>query len=230
MNLKVGVVDSGYREDQSHLISDSASFYLEDGALWMGESTFDQIDHGGRIIEIIAHHQDGLEIYSAQVFDERGVTSPAQVAAAINWLCEQGVQIINLSLGLRQNREILEQAVAAAVNQGVLLCASSPARGEPVYPSAYPGVYRMTGDARCSVDEISCLETEFADFGGHVLGFDQEQAKAGASLGCAHMTGHLACQLIAFDEVEGSDLSLYERGYRALKAQSSYFGPERRSS
>ncbi|MCP4595976.1 S8 family serine peptidase [Neptuniibacter sp.] len=220
--LKVGVVDSGFREDQIEWIEDAASFYLKDARLWMGDPEFDQIDHGCRIIDIIHHHCPEIELYSAQVFDRQGVTSPAQVAAAINWLCDQKVNLINLSLGLRQHRENLAEAVQRALSEGVIVCASSPARGDPVYPSGYPGVFRMTGDARCSIDEITCLETEFADFGGHVLGLDQEQAKAGSSLGCAHMSGHVA-KLLS----ENPDLE-FEAVGNALKKRASYFGPEHR--
>lgn len=222
MTISIGVVDSGFRPDQQQLIIDSASFYLEEGALWMGACEFDAMDHGARIIEIIHHHLESAEIYSAQVFDQRGVTTPIQVAAAIDWLREQGVQLINLSLGLRQDREVLAKAVKRAVQQGVIICASSPARGDPVYPSAYPGVFRMTGDARCTLNEISCLETEFADFGGHVLGLDQVQSKAGASLGCAHMSGQIA-KLFA----ESGLLDFNELAAR-LKQRAAYFGPEHR--
>lgn len=220
--FKVGVVDSGFREDQLPWIADAASFYLEEDALWMGDPGFDQIDHGARVIDIIKHHCDEIELYSAQVFDHKGVTSPVQVAAAIKWLCEQEVKLINLSLGLRQHRQVLADAVAQAVDQGVMICASSPARGDPVYPSGYPNVFRMTGDARCSIEEICCLETEFADFAGHVLGLDQIQEKAGSSLGCAHMAGHVAKVLSAHPQLSFAELG------NALKRQASYFGAEHR--
>lgn len=227
MSLRIGVVDSGFRENQSDLIVDGASFYLHEGGLWMGEASYDSMDHGARIIDIIHYHYPESRFYSAQVFNERGVTTPAQVAAAIDWLCEQQVQLINLSLGLRQDREVLADSIEKAVEQGIVIAASSPARGDPVYPSAYPGVFRMTGDARCNIDEITCLETEFADFGGHVLGLDQEQAKAGASLGCAHMSGHLA-KLIAPLMATSNVLDLGVIGTK-LKRQAAYFGPEYRS-
>lgn len=222
MSLKIGVVDSGFRPDQSDWIVDSAYFYLEEGALWMADPEPDSIDHGARIIDIIHHHYPQAEFFSAQVFDKRGITSPAQVAAAVNWLVEQKVEMINMSLGLRQDREVLSSAIAAAIEKGIIICASSPARGEPVYPSAYPGVLRMTGDARCSMQEISCLETEFADFGGHVMGMDQEQARAGSSLGSAHMAGHVARVM-----AEQGRMDVIKLGNK-LKQLASYFGPERR--
>lgn len=226
MSARVGVIDSGFRQNQLNWVDDSAAFYLHDGGLWMGESTYDAMEHGARIIDIIHYHYPDSIFLSAQVFNERGITTAAQVAAAIDWLCEEGVQIINLSLGLRDDREVLAQAIARAVSKGIIISASSPARGDPVYPSAYPGVFRMTGDARCSVNEITCLETEFADFGGHVLGLDNEQAKAGASLGCAHMSGHLV-KLIAEFQASSEAFDIATLAAK-LKQQSSYFGPERR--
>ena len=226
MSLRIGVIDSGFRENQLDWIADSAAFYLEDSALWMGESSFDAMEHGARVIDIIHHHYPEGVFYSAQVFNTRGVTTPAQVAAAVDWMCEQNVRLINMSLGLRQDREVLAKAIERAVSKGVIIAASSPARGDPVFPSAYDGVLRMTGDARCRIDEITCLETEFADFGGHVLGLDQEQAKAGASLGCAHMSGHLA-KLIAQNSSDNVELTPTVLA-NLLKKQSSYFGPERR--
>lgn len=226
MSVRVGVIDSGFRQNQLNWVDDSAAFYLHDGGLWMGESTYDAMEHGARIIDIIHYHYPDSIFLSAQVFNERGVTTAAQVAAAIDWLCEQEVKIINLSLGLRENREVLAQAIAKAVSKGIIISASSPARGDPVYPSAYPGVFRMTGDARCNIDEITCLETEFADFGGHVLGLDNEQAKAGASLGCAHMSGHLVKLIVEFQaSSQAFDIATLAA---KLKRQSSYFGPERR--
>lgn len=224
MTVRVGVIDSGFRENQLDWVDDSAAFYLQDGGLWMGESTFDAMEHGARIIDIIHYHFPETIFLSAQVFNERGVTTAAQVAAAIDWLREEDVQLINLSLGLREDREVLAQAIDKAVSKGVIISASSPARGDPVFPSAYPGVFRMTGDARCRIDEITCLETEFADFGGHVLGLDNEQAKAGASLGCAHMSGHLA-KLIAECNARSGDFDLAILAAK-LKQQSRYFGPE----
>lgn len=223
MSVRVGIVDSGFREDQQSWIEDAAAFVIRDNQLWMDNPSLDQINHGSRILDIIRHHNEDSCFYVAQVFDQRGRTTPVQVAAAIEWLQEQEVQVINLSLGLREDRESLRDAVQQAVTAGIIISASSPARGEPVYPSAYPGVFRMTGDARCSLEQVSSLQTEFADFGGHVLGFDGEQNAAGASLGCAHMTGHIASILSQNPELDRAAL------HNKLVEQALYFGAERRT-
>lgn len=82
----------------------------------------------------------------------------------------------------------------------------------------------MNGDARCDLEELSWLNTQYADFGGHVLGFDQKQQAAGASLGCAHMTGHVARLLHIMIDPNRDAI------YQALQQQAKYIGPERRFS
>lgn len=218
--IRIGVVDSGHGPSQA--VRDSAAFVLEHSELWLAEAEPDQLGHGTRIIEIIQSLAPDADILSAQVFRDRFTTTAAQVAAAIDWLVENGANVINLSLGLRQDRDSLREACEQALKQGVILCAASPARGTPVYPSRYPGVFRMTGDARCDRGEISRLETEYADFGACVRPLDDSLGQSGASLGCAHLSAHLAGYL---QQAEQSGLSA-ARDW--LIKQSRYHGPEQR--
>lgn len=217
--IRIGVVDSG-SEPHQRIIA-SAAFVLQGSQLWLSEAQPDQLGHGGRIIDIIQQLAPEAELLSAQVFVDRFTTTAAQVAAAIDWLVEQGAQVINLSLGLRQDRESLRDACARALKQGVILCAASPARGEPVYPSAYPGVFRMTGDARCDRAQISHLETEFADFGGCVRPLDDSMGQSGASMGCAHLSALVARGL-------QRDVRSLSEVRDWLARQSVYHGPEQR--
>ena len=218
--IRVGVVDSGFSPSQP--VAASAAFVLEQEQLWMTETEPDVLGHGCRIIDIIHHLVPEVELLCAQVFRHRFTTTAAQVAAAIDWLTEQGAGVINLSLGLRQDRDSLRQACERALRRGVILCAASPARGEPVYPAAYPGVFRMTGDARCDREEISWLETPFADFGACVRPLDESLGHSGASLGCAHLSARVALCL-----QQSGALGLSEVRERLIQA-ASYQGPERR--
>lgn len=186
--LRVGVVDSGFADSQSASVSGARRFFLTDEGHAEGESLADALGHGSVVCETILSRAPHARLCVAQVFDERGVTSPLQIAAALHWLGEQGVRVINLSLGVRQDRPILREAVAELVEAGVLVCASSPARGEPVFPASYPGVIRVTGDARCGEGEWSWLDSPQADFGASV----KVSGRSGASLGCAAFCGCLA--------------------------------------
>ncbi|MFM7274424.1 MAG: S8 family serine peptidase, partial [Gammaproteobacteria bacterium] len=179
----------------------------------------DPAGHGSRIAAIVAE-DGGVELLDARIFGAGLRTDAARAAAAIDWLVAEGARILNLSLGLREDREVLRDACARAVAAGALLVASSPARGGKVFPAAYPGVLRATGDARCAPGEISWLGSTQADAGGHVRSLDGEVA--GASMGCARVTAALARWLGAHPGASNAD------AITALRVQARYIGPERR--
>ncbi|MGZ0785118.1 subtilisin-like serine protease QhpE [Pseudomonas saponiphila] len=216
--LRIGVIDSGHAAHQR--IAGGRRFFLHPEGIGEGPLQEDALGHGSAIIEAIGQRTPSARLYLAQVFDQRGVTSAAQVSAALYWLLEQKVRLINLSLGLRQDRPALRAACAEAVAAGVMLCASSPAQGEPVFPASYPGVLRVTGDARCSAEHWSWLNTAQADFGASVR--DGPSGPSGASLGCAALSGHIGAYLRA--QPQASDLQVRQW----LQAHAAYHGPERR--
>ncbi|WP_259754308.1 subtilisin-like serine protease QhpE [Pseudomonas sp. GCEP-101] len=216
--MLVGVIDSGHSEEQAASVIIGQRFRLADDGLDRLPLSVDLLGHGSAVCEAILRHAPEARLCVAQVFDERGVTSPLQIAAALHWLGEQGVRVINLSLGVRQDRPILREAVAELIEAGVLLCASSPARGEPVFPASYPGVVRVTGDARCGAGEWSWLDSPQADFGAAV----KVAGRSGASLGCAAFTGHLAALLVERPEL--SNVQLVE----VMRERAAFRGIERR--
>ena len=148
--LRIGVVDSGHSAAQRVQVVAGRRFSLVEDGLAESDLRDDPLGHGSAVIEAIGRRAPSALFCVAQVFDQRGVTSALQIATAIDWLVAQDVRLINLSLGLRQDRSLLRDACAAAVARGVLLCASSPAQGEGVFPANYPQVLRVTGDARCA--------------------------------------------------------------------------------
>ncbi|MGY4527566.1 subtilisin-like serine protease QhpE [Pseudomonas sp. TE21394] len=219
-DLRVGVIDSGRSPMQGRGVLGGRRFWLEDGQLREGEPLPDQLGHGSAVVEALQREAGPVPLLVAQVFAGQASTSALQVAAALLWLVEAGATLVNLSLGLQQDRPVLHQACAEAMAAGVLLCASSPAQGGPVYPASYPGVIRVTGDARCAPGQWSWLGSRQADFGGHAgVG-----AKAGASLGCAALSGRIAALL---REQPGMHP---EQVHDWLRQHAAFVGPERRGA
>ena len=122
-------------------------------------------------------------------------------------------------LGLRNDRPVLRETCVLAQTAGILLCASSPAQGEPVYPASYPGVIRITGDARCAPGQWSWLNSPQADFGAHVAAAN---GLAGSSVGCAALSGIIAGYLQS-QPGANRDAVLHW-----LRDSATFIGPERR--
>jgi hypothetical protein len=220
--LRIGVVDSGHSLAQRPQVVAGRRFYLQGENLAEEALCDDPLGHGSAVIDAIKRRAPSALFCVAQVFDQRGVTSALQIAAAIDWLVEQKVRLINLSLGLRQDRSLLREACAVALERGVLLCASSPAQGAAVFPASYPGVLRVTGDARCGEQEWSWLDSQQADFAACVRGTHPGQS--GASLGCGALSGHIAHYLA--EHRDASNRQVIEW----LRENARYRGPERRVS
>jgi len=218
VDVKVGVIDSGCAPTQALVAA--RRFWLDEGVLCEGGLQPDRLGHGSAVLASLQAEAGALPLLLAQVFSEHGSTSALQVAAALFWLAEQGVTLINLSLGLQQDRAVLRQACAEVQRAGVLLCASSPAQGSAVYPAAYPGVIRITGDARCAPGQWSWLGSAQAEFGGHV----GERGRAGASLGCAALSGRIAALLQQQPGLGRQQVCAW------LQAHAAYRGPERRGA
>jgi subtilisin family serine protease len=179
--------------------------------------------HGSAMAAIITGLCGQVRLYDARVFPERGPATPASLAEALDWLSTQKVELVNISLGLRDDRDVLRLACARSIERGTLLVAAAPARGAAVYPAAYPGVLRVTGDARCAPGEYTWLDSPQATVGACVGGSNHVpgQAGGGASCAVAQVTGELARMRsagVVTDDLLGE-----------LRGRCTYFGPEQRA-
>jgi subtilisin family serine protease len=221
--IRVALVDSGVAERHAQRVAAACSFRLveregaarlalEDG---LAAAMRGALAHGPALADVLLADAR-VALLAARVFEGTLATSAQQLAAALDWAVGQGAALVSVSAGLREQREVLWMAVARAQRRGVLVVAASPARGAPVFPAAYAGVVRATGDARCAEGEWSWLASSQADFGGHVRAGEVQ----GASAGCARIAAQLARLLADGASPEGALAELRERAH--------YRGPERR--
>lgn len=93
------------------------------------------------------------ELVAASVFRERSNgsvdTNAELLTRAVDWLLEEGVEVINMSLAGPAN-PVLERAVeAASASAVVIVAAAGNDDRNPAFPAAYPGVVAVTAvDAR----------------------------------------------------------------------------------
>ena len=183
--LVVGLLDSG--------VEAALATHLKASRAFVDQGAPHSLGHGSAIVRIMLHHAPRTPLLHAQVFGERQRTTPELVAAGLDWLRDEGARIVNMSFGLRHDRAVLRQAIAAAHGAGMILVASAPARGAMVYPGGYAGVIRVSGDARCGPDEISALGGAPADYGACPR--DADGRLGGASFAATHVAGLLARHL-----------------------------------
>jgi hypothetical protein len=227
-SIRIGLLDSGVGSDpqlKRHIVGSCGFVLNDDGDVTEQPAVADPIDHGSAIARILISAAPAAALVNAQVFTQSNATAPASIAAGLNWLVAQRVAIVNMSFGVRQNRTVLKEACTGALAAGVILVASAPARGPAVFPAAYPGVLRITGDARCALQEFSHLASRQADFGACPRS-DQQPAAGTPSGGASFAAAHVSAKLAGF-LAEGGDPA---RAAAYLEKIAHYHGPERRST
>jgi hypothetical protein len=218
--IRVALIDSGVAPGQAPRVVAARAFRSGDAPEVPTEDGIEAVTsgalaHGPALADVLLA-EPRVALIVARVFDARLATTAAQLAAALDFAAEQRAALASVSAGLREDREVLRSAIARARARGVLIVAAAPARGAPVFPAAYAGVVRATGDARCAPGEHSWLATAQADFGAHVRAGDVQ----GASAGCARVAAKLAALLAGG--------ATPERALADLRATARYVGPERR--
>ena len=222
--IKIGLIDSGISEEQQKQVLASRGFIqLPDSQIIQQDSGPDTLGHGTAIASILLTNANA-QLVNAQVFGKGHSTTPAVIAAALYWLVEdQQAKLINMSFGLQHDRGVLRRACEQALAAGAVLLAAAPARGLAVYPAAYPGVIRVTGDARCQSEEFSYLGTQQADFGASMQAAQADHGAktgGGASYAVPHITAVIAHYLSSGGEAE--------HVFDYLQQQACYHGPEQR--
>jgi hypothetical protein len=193
--VRIGLVDAGVAPALSDSVDAAASF----GAACPDQPVANAAGwaHGTHVARLVLEGVPSARLLSAKVFHGRLDAQVQDVVDAMDWLVDQGVDLINLSLGLRTRSAALERACWRAREAGVLLVAAAPARGGPVFPAASRACIAVSGDARCGPGEVSWLGLESADFGTHPFLLTHQPARGGgASYAAARFSG-LAGALLA---------------------------------
>ena len=149
---KIAILDTGVIG--SHVDLDAAG-KIQPGADFVqpGNGTNDQHGHGTHVAGIAAADAEdgsgihgaakGAQIVPVRVLDECGVGLLSDVAAGVEWAADQGVDVINMSLGSGTDSPVLEGVINDAVNTHnvvVVAAAGNLGTSAPRYPAAYTNV------------------------------------------------------------------------------------------
>lgn len=143
--VKVAVVDSGIVPDHPKVGPVAGGVGLAmgpDGTICYSDDYADCAGHGTACAGIIRRKAPKADLYSVRIFDESLQADSRLLVAAIEWALDQGMDLINLSLGTIEvtYRDALEQVCRQAVDQGVLLVAAEHEEGRESYPAHLPQV------------------------------------------------------------------------------------------
>jgi serine protease AprX len=146
--VKIAIVDTGLDPDHPDFAGRVVT-----GASFVGGDYRDENGHGTHVTSIAAGTGDaqggkyrgvapGASIYVARSLDKYGGGSMSTVMAGVEWSVDQGVDVINLSLGgtgSSDGSDALSMTCNAAVAQGIVVCIAAGNAGPSSRTIGSPG-------------------------------------------------------------------------------------------
>ncbi len=203
--VRVAVVDSGV--DVAHVdlkakVTRSVEVQLGPrGAIVVDGKGADLAGHGTACADVIGRLAPACELWNVRALGPDCKGSPAALLAAFRWCVDQGAQVVNLSLGVRDPAlaESLREIVDAAYRKSIIVvAAASNIPNARSYPAAFASlvcvdagyfaspedfVFRLGGEAEI---EAPGVYVEAAWPGGG------RKLVTGTSFATPHVSGHLA--------------------------------------
>ncbi len=148
--VRVAVVDSGV--DPTHprirVAGGVALSVAKDGGIEQAPKIADRAGHGTACAGIILGKAPAASIYSVRIFDESLSADGNVLVEALRWCLDEGMDVVNLSLGTTDPsfRRPLAGAAREAAGAGVILVSAEHNEGLESYPAVLPDVIGVTGD------------------------------------------------------------------------------------
>ncbi|MDV2684333.1 S8 family serine peptidase [Alkalihalophilus lindianensis] len=235
-DVKVAVIDSGISPHpalkvvKGKSMVDYTTSYSDDN----GHGT-----HSAGIISARTNNQTvgvahGVQLYAVKALDQEGNGRLIDTIRGIEWAVDEGVELINLSLGTLQPSTALKTAVDSAYENGVLIVAAAGNKKQnfsepkPVeFPARYGSVIAVSAiDSRNRLANFSATgpEIEFTAPGVSIYSTHLNNSYRhmnGTSMATPFVTGILALYKEAYPDKKASEIrSLAQQSAKSLSGSS----------
>lgn len=237
--IRIGVIDTGV--DPAH---PDLRHCLARGVNILNRYTppADDNGHGTHIAGTIAAYsrQRGIVgvaphavIYPVKAFDQQGGAYVSDIIQGIDWCVQNGIDIINMSFGMKTYSKALETAILHAYRQGVIVVASSGNEGrqsEVDYPARFKQVIAVGATNRKG--RIAA----FSNIGGRIDIFapgekvvstwlkGKYHELSGTSMATSHVSGVIALMLARRPDLSPRQVKLLLRKHARVIAKPGKSG------
>lgn len=221
--IRVAILDTGIDENHEDLTVAGGTTTVDD-THWGNDGN----SHGTHVAGTVAALDNDLgvvgvspavDLYAVKVLDDGGSGSVASVVAGIEWAVEQGIPVLNMSLGSSSDSQTLRDACDAAYAAGHLLVAAAGNSGNPPgigdnvgYPAAYESVIAVAAstinDTRASYSSTGPA-VELIAPGSSILSTipgNEYGTKSGTSMASPHVAGVAALTWAANADLANGDV------------------------
>jgi len=197
--VRVAIVDSGVHASHPHVGSVAGGVAI-DGEGRQHADFIDRLGHGTAVAAAIREKAPDAELFAVKVFDRALSTGIASLVDGIDWAAQNGMHLVNLSLGTprREHEAALAGVVERAVRANTLVVAARHDAGQSWLPGSLAGVLPVEVDWTLPRDRyrsalVDGVTVFYASgFAREIPGVPPERNLHGISLAVANMTGLVA--------------------------------------
>ncbi len=194
---------------------------VRDARVELDDDWFDQLGHGTAAAATIRGHAPEAELYALRLFRRQLAVHVEALLAAIDWSIEEGLRLLNLSLGCTSFdwKETFEEATARAARAGLIIVTAGEVNGEPSLPGVLPETVAVGADPDLEDGELGYGQ-------GLILAppwprqlpeLPKERNFQGVSFAVSHVTGIAAKILSEMEDVDAGELVVHLRRYAMRK-------------
>ena len=195
--IRVAVIDSGVYPQHPHIAS------VAGGISFLGpedneeHSFLDRLGHGTAVMAAIQEKAPQAEYLAVKIFHHSLRATSPTVLAAIEWSLDQGVNVINLSLGTLawEYENHFRELIGRASAQHTILVSALGSADRPCLPGSLPGVLGVVADPDCPRTRYgidtgpTAVSYRASGYPRPVPGVPKEANLQGVSFAVANMTG-----------------------------------------
>jgi subtilisin family serine protease len=197
--VRVAIVDSGVHASHPHVGAIAGGVAIDEHGGHHADFV-DRLGHGTAVTAAIREKAADAELFAVKVFDRALSTSIASLVDGIDWAAQNGMHLVNLSLGTprREHEAALTAAIARAASANLLVVAAREDAGVRWLPGTLAGVLPVEIDwtlprdtyRSALVDGTTVFYT--SGFPREIPGVPPERNLHGISFAVANMTGLVA--------------------------------------
>ncbi len=149
--IKVAIIDTGIDLKHPDLKDNIKGGY---NAIYPWKSPKDDNGHGTHVAGIVAALNNTIgvvgvgpqiDLYAVKVLNAAGTGYLSDVIEGLDWAIQNGMQVVNMSLGTSQDVQSFREAVQRVHQAGIVqVAAAGNTGGSVVYPAAYPEVIAVS--------------------------------------------------------------------------------------
>ena len=198
--VRIAIIDSGIHASHPHVGGIAGAFAIDDRGRQYDDVT-DRVGHGTAVAAAIHEKAPEAALLVVKVFDRSLAATAAALAAAIRLSADQGVHLVNLSLGTTnaEHAPLLRDAVTHAAERGLEIIAAAPTSDHEWLPGALEHVIAVELDWSCARDECRAVvdprgsvRVRASGYPRPIAGVPPERNLKGQSFAVANATGLLA--------------------------------------